>query len=311
MYSLAVIGWGYYLRISESGDGCGTDWPLCEGSFVPIRASLPTWVEYLHRLSSGTVLLLVLGMAIWALRTLGRDHPIARAATWSLVFTVTESMFGALLVVSGWVAGDFSAGRILIRPFQVTNTFLLMAALGLTAWWASRNVQEWTASPHERGVQMLRAGLLLIFLAATGSWTGLAGTAFPVESLSEGLGQYLGAEHLLIYLRTLHPIVAVWAAIIIVRVGLEYRRQGASETERRLAVAMISLVATQLILGSVTILLLHPAGLRLLHLIAADLLWLNVVFLWSSSREGDGTRPAQTDSPPRGSAQTQPEAALP
>jgi len=311
VYSLAVIGWGYYLRVSESGDGCGTDWPLCEGSFVPVQASFPTWVEYLHRLSSGTVLLLVLGMAIWAVRALGRDHPVARAAAWSLVFTVTESMFGALLVVAGWVAGDFSAGRVLIRPFQVTNTFLLMAALGLTAWFASRGVQEWTTSPHQRGARMLRAGLLLIFLAATGSWAGLAGTAFPVESLSEGLGQYLGPEHLLIYLRTVHPIVAALTAVFIVRVGFEYRRQGASGTERRLALAMMSLVAAQLVLGSVTILLLHPVSLRLLHLIAADLLWLNVVFLWSCSREGRGARPGRTDSPPRGSVQIQPGAALP
>ena len=310
-YSLAVIGWGYFLRVSESGDGCGTDWPLCEGAVVPAEAALPTWIEYLHRVSSGIVLLLVLGMAIWALKAYGRGHPVTRAATWSVVFTVTESLFGALLVISGWVANDISAGRILIRPFQVTNTFLLMAALGLTAWWASRAVQQVTVAKQEGTRRVVRAGLLLILLAAVGSWTGLAGTAFPVESLSEGLGQYLGPEHLLVYLRTVHPLLAVLAAVVLVKLGVERRRLGTSETERKLGLALISLSLAELLVGPATILLLHPTSLRLFHLVAADLLWLSLVFLWSTSWEGGAATPEQIDSLPRGSARNQPGAALP
>ena len=310
-YSLAVIGWGYFLRVSESGDGCGTDWPLCEGAVVPAEAALPTWIEYLHRVSSGVVLLLVLGMAIWALRAYGRGHPVTRAATWSVVFTVTESLFGALLVILGWVADDISAGRVLIRPFQVTNTFLLMAALGLTAWWASRAVQEVTAGKQEGARRVVRAGLLLILLAAVGSWTGLAGTAFPVESLSEGLGQYLGPEHMLVYLRTVHPLLAMLAAVVLVKLGLQRRRHGTSETERKLALALISLALAQLLVGPATILLLHPTSLRLFHLVAADLLWLSLVFLWSTSWEGGAATPERIDSLPRGSARNQPGAALP
>ena len=311
-YSLAVIGWGYFLRVSESGDGCGTDWPLCEGAVVPAEAALPTWIEYLHRVSSGVVLLLVLGMAIWALRAYGRGHPVTRAATWSVVFTVTESLFGALLVILGWVADDISAGRVLIRPFQVTNTFLLMAALGLTAWWASRAVQEVTAGKQEGTRRVVRAGLLLILLAAVGSWTGLAGTAFPVESLSEGLGQYLGPEHMLVYLRTVHPLLAMLAAVVLVKLGLQRRRHGTSETERKLALALISPGP-----GSASCRPGHDSSSFILPAcvcsisLPADLLWLSLVFLWSTSWEGGAATPERIDSLPRGSARNQPGAALP
>ena len=285
LYSLAVIVWGYFLRISESGDGCGTDWPLCNGEVVPASVQFPTWVEYTHRVSSGIALCLVLFMAIWSVYSFRRGHPVRRAAGASLLFMLTESLFGALLVVFGWVAGDISTGRILIRPFHVTNTFLLMASLGLTAWWAARRVEQVTSwgKADSRGLRL--AALALIALAASGSWTGLAGTAFPAPSLSQGLGQYLDPEHLLIYLRTLHPLVAVLAFALLVRVLSGIWRQAPTPIGRRLVGVIAVLSGGQLLIGPLTIVLLHPTGLRLLHLLLADLLWLSLLFLWSLHTE--------------------------
>ena len=308
-YSLVVIAWGYFLRISESGDGCGRDWPLCDGAVVPASAQFPTWVEYTHRVSSGIVLALVLLMAVWAIRSYRKGHPVRCAAAVSLFFTLTESLFGALLVVFGWVAGDISTGRILIRPFHVTNTFLLMAALGLTAWWATRHVDRVVVLRHPEGRKLLPAALALIVLAATGSWTGLAGTAFPVESLGQGFGQYLDPQHLLIYLRTVHPVVAVLAVVILARVTASTWRRQVTPSERRLTAAIVSLAGCQLVLGPLTIVLLHPTALRLLHLLLADLLWLSLVFLWSAAVEPSSS--GRSYDPPQGSAQTRPGAALP
>ena len=216
-YAMAVILWGYFLRISESGDGCGTDWPLCSGELVPAGAGFPTWVEFTHRASSGLTLILVVVLASLAVRSFGRGHPVRRAALASLLLTVTESLFGAILVVFGWVAGDVSVGRVLIRPFHVTNTFLLMGALGLTAWWASRRVDRTTSLGKPESRRFRAAGAGLLALAATGSWAGLAGTAFPAETVLAGLTQYLDPEHLLVYLRTAHPLVAVLALVLLVR----------------------------------------------------------------------------------------------
>lgn len=281
VYSLLVILWGYFLRISESGDGCGTDWPFCHGAVVPQGAAFPTWVEYIHRVSSGVVLILVLGMAIWAFRRFERGHALRWASGAALLLTLTESLFGAALVVFGLVAGDVSTARIVIRPFHVTNTFSLMAALALTAWWAERGVSR---LPEWRGPQGRRFGgaaLGLLVVAATGSWTGLAGTAFPAASVAEGIGQYLAPEHLLVYLRIAHPLIAVVVVVTILRLSFSVRRELADSPGSWVAGGVMAFGALQLLLGPFTVLLLYPTALRLTHLLAADLLWIG--FLWLAS----------------------------
>lgn len=314
-YSLVVIAWGYFLRISESGNGCGTDWPLCEGAIVPTAAEFPTWVELIHRMSSGVVLIAVLAMALWAFRVFPRAHAVRKAAAAAVVLTITESLFGALLVVFGWVAGDISTARILIRPFHVTNNFLLMAALGLTAWWAARGVRR--APPFS---SLGRAGILLpaaaiLLLASTGSWTGLADTAFPVERLGEGLAQYVHPEHVLIYLRAVHPVIALITVGLVARFVIGVSKRPADPTQRRLGLIVGTLAAAQLVVGPLTILLLHPAGLRLFHLALADLLWLSFVFLSSATLEARASASVPTSArsypPDPGSERSLPESARP
>ncbi len=313
-YSLVVILWGYFLRISESGDGCGTDWPLCHGAVVPAEAAFPTWVEFIHRASSGVVLLLVIALAVLAFRRYGPGHAVRKGAAAALLLTVTESLFGALLVVFGLVADDISTARILVRPFHVTNTFLLMAALALTAWWAHRGVSRVPSLRHPESRRLATGVLALLALAWTGSWTGLAGTAFPAGSVLDGARQYLAPEHLLVYLRLTHPLVAVLATLVLVRLALPHLR-GEGHT-RVLAGAVLALAGLQLVLGPTTILLLHPTGLRLLHLLAADLLWIALLFL-ASERLGrggtveEGFSPERSSAPPRGSGRSRPGAVRP
>jgi len=305
-YSMVVILWGYFLRISESGDGCGTDWPLCHGAMLPAAAEFPTWVEFIHRVSSGVVLLLVITMAVWAFRRLERGHAVRKAAGASLLLTISESLFGALLVVFGLVATDISMARILIRPFHVTNTFLLMAALALTAWWAYRGVKRLPTLRGPGSRTLLVAALALLALAWTGSWTGLAGTAFPTGSVAEGLGQYLDAEHLLIYLRILHPVVAVFAIVIVGRLVLSVVRASAGPLQRRLALVVGALAGAQLILGPMTIALLHPVSLRLAHLLAADLLWIFLLYLGSEVLGQAPVTSGRSSHPPPDSGQMRP-----
>ena len=120
---------------------------------------------------------------------------------------------------------------------------------------------------------------MTVALAWTGSWTGLASTAFPAASVGEGIGQYVSADHFLIYLRTIHPLIAVGVVAYLVRFALGRRAEHARGPLRALATGVGVLALAQLALGATTILLLQPAGLRLLHLLLADLLWIGVVLV--------------------------------
>lgn len=291
-YTLLVILWGYFLRISESGDGCGTDWPLCNGAVIPGTLAFSTLVELSHRLTSGLVLLAVIGLAVAAVRTFPRGHALRLGALAALVFTVTESLFGAVLVVFGWVAGDISLGRMLIRPVHVTNTFLLMAALALTAWWATRGVSRIprprSGSEAGRVAPLILPVLGVLALAWTGAWTGLAVTAFPAETLRDGFGQYVDPEHMLIYLRMSHPILAILVIGVLIRFSVRTRsiaRSSGDAALGRLAIALGALALTQLVAGPMTIVLGNPVGMRLVHLLFADLLWAALVVLISARFE--------------------------
>lgn len=277
VYSLLVILWGYFLRISESGDGCGTDWPLCHGAVVPAEAHFPTWVEFIHRASSGVVLILVVVLAVWAFRAFPRGHGVRLAAGLALLLTVTESLFGAMLVVFGWVATDISTARIVLRPFHVTNTFALMAALVLVPFWAGRDTRRRPRIQGPGARLAIPAVLGVLALAWTGSWTGLAATAFPTGTLAQGLGQYLSPEHLLIYLRVAHPVLALLVVVLLVRTALRLGEGYRDPAVRTAAWAIGGLAVAQLLVGSVTVLLLNPTWSRLLHLLLADLLWVAVI----------------------------------
>jgi heme A synthase len=41
---------GAIVRVSDSGLGCGNDWPLCNGTIFPPLDNLTAWIEWSHRL---------------------------------------------------------------------------------------------------------------------------------------------------------------------------------------------------------------------------------------------------------------------
>lgn len=143
-------------------------------------------------------------------------------------------------------------------------------------------------------------------IATTGSWTGLAGTAFPVESVGEGLAQYLSPEHGLVYLRTIHPIVAVLVLVLVGRLIVRRLEAGAGVVEKRLMLAVAGLGLAQVAVGPLTIALLHPTGLRLLHLGLADLLWLTLLFLCATGLEATEATSERSYSPAPDSGRSPP-----
>jgi heme A synthase len=79
----------------------------------------------------------VLGLFIWGFRIFSQGHQVRIGASFSLIFIITEALVGAGLVFFEWVAKDASTGRVISMAVHLINTFLLLASLALTAWWAS------------------------------------------------------------------------------------------------------------------------------------------------------------------------------
>ncbi|MFN2168955.1 MAG: COX15/CtaA family protein [Anaerolineae bacterium] len=136
-YNIAVVLWGAFVRATGSGAGCGSHWPLCNGEVVPLAPRIETVVEFTHRIMSGLALVGILVLVIWAFRAYPRRHAVRYGAVFSGVFNITEALIGAGLVLLGLVADNESTTRALSMSLHLANTFLLLASLTVTAWWAS------------------------------------------------------------------------------------------------------------------------------------------------------------------------------
>jgi len=287
-YNLLVIAWGAYVRATGSGAGCGAHWPLCNGVVIPQQPQIETLVEFSHRLSSGLTLVLVILLVIWAWRAYSKGDLVRKAAAFTLLFTLTEAAVGAGLVLLELVAKDTSAMRAISIGIHLVNTYLLLAALALTAWWSTRGIPARVTWPGSQGILLVIGLTALLTLGASGAITALGDTLFPSASLTEGLQQDLNpTAHFLIRLRVWHPVIAVTTAVFLFGVVLWLRRQTGSVTHQKITAILLSLFTLQLGLGATNIILLAPVWLQMIHLVMSDLIWVSLILtteLWFGGR---------------------------
>lgn len=293
-FNVLVILGGTIVRATGSGDGCGATWPKCGDQFIPPNQTVETLIEYTHRASSvlaGVGVAVVFVLALWVFP---KGHIVRTAATVAGVLLVVEALLGAGLVLFGWVDADVSMGRVIVVPLHLTNTFLLLGALTVTALWGS-GFQPPRVENSRRELQWLVIGaVVLIILGATGALNALADTVFPSESITGDLAEKFGpTAPALSQLRIVHPILAVIGGILVAWIATS-RARGGSERTRSIATLFTFVVLSQMFIGIANIFFLTPLTLQIIHLMVADVLWITFV-AFGVSLLGD---------PARSSAQT-------
>jgi heme A synthase len=278
-YNLGVILWGAYVRASGSGAGCGSHWPLCDGEIIPLAPSIEKLIEYTHRLTSGLALLLVTVLAVWAWRRFPAGHTVRRGATFSLVFIITEALLGAGLVLFELVAHNESIARVFSIGAHLLNTFLLVGALTLTAWWASGAARV----RIERSVLSIAvlAGVVgTLITGVTGAVIALGDTLFFAQ-LNAGHTEQTVSPFVdrLTQLRLVHPVVAVLVSAYLVALAWQVRARRPSVASARLAYIVTAIVLAQITIGMLNVYLKVPVATQLIHLFTADLLWIGVVLV--------------------------------
>jgi cytochrome c oxidase assembly protein subunit 15 len=283
-YNLLVVAWGAFVRATGSGAGCGKHWPMCNGEVVPRAPGAATAIEFTHRATSGFALLLVVALVVWAVRAFTPGHPARKAAWASLGLMLLEALVGAGLVLFGWVAKDTSFARGWVMGVHLTNTFLLLGALALTADWSVRPGGMRLADRGAIAGALWLAFVTMILAGITGAVAALGDTLFPTTSFAEGLRQELSSEaHVLLRLRILHPFAAVAAGAVLLLVARLALRLRPDARVRRAALSLVVLVAAEILLGVVNVALLAPVWLQLVHLLVADLVWIALVLLAAAS----------------------------
>lgn len=278
-YNIAVILWGAYVRASGSGAGCGSHWPLCNGEVFPRQPATATLIEFSHRLTSGLALLGVVALFLWTRRVRPPRDAARRAAAASVIFMLGEAAVGAGLVLFRLVADNASMARALFMAAHLTNTFILLAALALTAWWLSTSgVPALRERPRAAGVWAVTAAAFLV-ASISGAVAALGDTLYPSASIADGLRADLSTtSHLLIRLRLLHPVLAVSAVALAMLLAPRLPRH-TDRTGQQLARAVIAVAGLQVVAGLTNVLLLAPVWMQIVHLLLADGVWIALVLL--------------------------------
>lgn len=285
-YNLAVVLWGAFVRATGSGAGCGRHWPLCNGEVVPQPKSVATIIEMTHRVTSGLAVVGVLALLVATFVALPKGHRARRGAVYSTVFIFGEALVGAGLVLFELVAHDASMKRALSMVLHLSNTFLLLGALALTAWWSS--VEESPAPAHGervRGSLVVRASVVLslvmvVVLGSSGAVAALGDTLFPATSLREGIAQdFSPMAHAFMRLRVLHPMLALGSGVVVFVTSGVVRSMALTVRARRFARLVTVLFGAQFAAGLLNLSLLAPIGMQLVHLFLADATWIALVLM--------------------------------
>src|SRR5580704_9484836 len=180
----AVVVLGAYVRLSDAGLGC-PDWPGCYGHLTPSGAAHDTarslyaarplepgkaWREMLHRYAAGTLGLVIVAIAVLAIRA--RRERIAQLplALTLLAVVIVQALLGMLTVT--WQ----------LTPLIVTLHLLLgMTTLGLL-WWLTLSlpISSWGASSLGGVGRSLRGGAAYIASAHHLAILGLVALAVQI-----------------------------------------------------------------------------------------------------------------------------------
>ncbi|MWV46917.1 heme A synthase [Paenibacillus sp. HJL G12] len=89
---------GTVVTKTDSGLGCGHEWPLCRGQFVPAH-TIASLIEYSHRLVSGMAGLTAVAVvvAFWLFAKNRRD--LRTYSVLTLIFVLVQALMGAMAVI--------------------------------------------------------------------------------------------------------------------------------------------------------------------------------------------------------------------
>jgi heme A synthase len=279
--NILVILWGAFVRATGSGAGCGSNWPLCQGEIIPQPQQIETVIEFSHRLSSGLALLAVVALVIWGFRAYPKGHGVRKGVVWTGIFMILEALIGAALVLLEYTALNVSVGRAIWMAGHLVNTFLLLAALSLTVWWAKGGGRLRLRGPGVVGWTYWLLVVGMFVLGASGAVTALGDTLTITGGISP---QENTLVNTFVELRIFHPLIAFAVfGLALLAVWTANRNGRANAGMQRYGQAIVIVFIVQLLLGALNVQLRAPVWLQMAHLLLTSTIWILVVFLGAAT----------------------------
>jgi len=294
-FVLVVIGGT--VRATDSGLGC-PDWPTCHGQLIP-PAEKHTLIEFSHRTAASVVGVVFLGVTFFAFKTERRDPLVFWLAFSAGLLLVAQIILGGITVKRELppeiVAAHLATAMTFMGVLIVTATVSLMRSRGVQAS-DGRGRPDGRGWPSYTRLAMLTAATAFVTLVLgsyiSGTNAALACDGWPLcnGSVMPGGGSDVGLHfmhRLIAGLLGLLMLATIWAAF--------------DERRGRLlvwgSIAAGVLYITQALVGAANIWTELAAGIVIVHLSLAALLWCMMVAIVALSYylpEGEAEQPANT-----------------
>ena len=303
--ALLVVALGVYTRLTHAGLGC-PDWPGCYGFMgvpqqdhqlahaelhfpdAPVETE-KAWNEMVHRYFAGSLGLVILGLAVHALRLRGREQQPLKLPLLLLALVTMQAAFGMWTVT------------LKLWP-QVVTAHLLggFATLALLFLLTLRLSGRFPAQVVPSSMRALGAFALLLVIGqiALGGWVSsnyaavacvdlptCHGQWWPPMDFANGfhLTQHIGPNYLggqldsdaRTAIHVTHRLGALLLALVLLLLGWGLHRRGFS----RLAALLLLALALQVSLGISNVVLQLPLAVAVAHNIGGACLLLVLVLI--------------------------------
>lgn len=267
-FALLVIGG--MVHATGSSLAC-PDWPLCYGQFFPAMEG-GVLFEHGHRLVALAVSLLTVALAVtvWRRR---RETAVRVGSLVAVGLVLFQAALGALTVV--WKL------PLVVSSGHLATSMAFFSLLVWLAWRLAPPSPDGGVPAAPAGVRALAGAAALgvylqIVLGALVRHTGSGLACGTSVVFCEGAAWPVAGPAQLV---TLHRLVGVLVALLVVAAGVAALRSGVSRA-RRAALAAPLLVVVQVLLGAWTVWSLIAVSVVSLHLAFGALLLADAVLLF-------------------------------
>ena len=268
-----LIVFGAIVRVTDSGLGCGTDWPLCNGTIFPPLDNIAAWIEWLHRLFAMLIGICgILTLASARRRSRERGDAALKLTLLAAGLFVLQSALGAIVVV------------LELPPTFVTLhlsvAMLLLGALlagAIAAWYVPPAMRDADGLAELAGLNAALALLIIVVGALVrGSGATLACAEWP---LCDGGVLLPLAQGPLALINMLHRLSVVAMGASLLFLILHVRRHRTERLLRWLGYAAGAVYLLQIGVGAMFVISGAGPAWGALHVGLAAAVWAILIMM--------------------------------
>lgn len=137
LVTFVLLVMGVYTKEVGADLTCDMRWPLCDGgAFGLLPATVPSFIEWFHRLLAFVVALAALALLYRAYRFYGTDGRVTRATALAVALLPFQAVLGALTVRKFALFGEQAAtyGPYISTAHYGSGMLVFAALLAATLW---------------------------------------------------------------------------------------------------------------------------------------------------------------------------------